>query len=105
MRVVSSFIKKIFLAEVAEVGGYLSGYGQVVVDDEAHSGGAGDGEDVLSGLPDFFFGPVFGAELDEVGTAVAELLGEIGGGAVVHRAVLGLSEERAREERLAWRMG
>jgi hypothetical protein len=34
-------------------------------------------------LADFFFGPVFGAELDEVGTAVAELLSEISGGAVV----------------------
>ena len=44
---------------------------------------AGDGDYFFGGLADAFFGPVFGAELDEVGTAVAELLGEIGGGAVV----------------------
>jgi len=76
-------VEEVFLAEVAEVGAEFAGEGEVVVDDEADAGGAGDGEDGFSEAADFIEGGVFGAELDEVGAAVAELAGEAGGVAAV----------------------
>ena len=82
----------------AEVAGELP----VVVDDEGDASSAGDGEERFGRLSDFFFRPVFGPKLDEVGAAIAELSGEVGGGAVVQIGAVDEGVEAAVGEGFHW---
>ena len=76
-------LKVIFLTEMADFSAKVAGELPVVVDDEGDTSSAGDGEEHFGRLSDFFFRPVFGPKLDEVGATSAELASEIDGGAVV----------------------
>ena len=76
-------LKVIFLTEMADFSAQVAGELPVVIDDKGDTSSARDGKQRFGRLSDFFFRPVFGPMLDEVGTAIAELLGEVCRGAAV----------------------
>ena len=76
-------IKKIFLAEMADVRADFLCDVQMVVDDQADIGAAGDGQDFFSQRTDFVGSRIFCAKLDQVAAAVAKLLRDEFGRAAV----------------------
>jgi len=78
-------VKKIFLPQMAEFRAEVAGDIRVVVDDQADAGGAGDGQDGFGEPANFGRGGVFGAQLDEVGPALAQLAGDERGVAAVQK--------------------
>ena len=73
-------VEEILLAEVAVVRADFGGDFGEIIDDQADAGGAGDGQDGFGHPADFVRGRILGAELDEVGAALAEGIGDGGGG-------------------------
>ena len=69
-----SGVEKIFLTQVANVRTDHSRNFQVIIDDEADIRGARDGQNRFRHAMDFFRQRIFGAELDQIAAAVAELL-------------------------------
>ena len=67
-------VEEIFLSQVADVGTDCFRDVQVVVDDEAGVGAADDGLDPFRETADLIGRRIFGAQLDEVAPAIAQLL-------------------------------
>ena len=67
--------EKIFLPQMTEFRTEVTGDGQVVVDDQADAGAARDGQNGFRHSADFVRRGFLCAELDQIGAAVAELLG------------------------------
>ena len=69
-----SGIEKILLSQVAEFRAEVARDFQMVVDYEADIRAPGDGQAGFGHAPEFVARRFFGAELDQIGAAVAELL-------------------------------
>ena len=59
---------------MTKLGTQFAGQSPMIVDDERNFGCPCDGQDGLCRLADIFLRPILGAQLKDVGTAVAELL-------------------------------
>ena len=69
-----SRIKEFLLAQVAKFHAEIVGNVHMIVDDQSNVRAARDGQDRLGHATDFIGRGCFGAELDQIRTAVAELL-------------------------------
>ena len=69
-----SGVKKIFLSQVAKFRAKFARDFQMVVDDKPDVRAFGDRQDFFRHAPDFFGRRIFGAQLDQIAAAVAELL-------------------------------
>ena len=67
-------IKKITLSEMAKIRTDVTRDIRIIVNDEADIRPSGDGQDFFCHCTDFIGQRIFGAELDQIRAAVAELL-------------------------------
>jgi hypothetical protein len=67
-------VKKIFLSQVANLRAHFSRDFQMVVDNQADVRTLRDWQNLLRHAPDFIGRRIFGAQLDQVAAAIAQLL-------------------------------
>ena len=67
-------VKKILLPQMADIRAHFARDVQMIIDDEADARAFGDRKNLLRQPPDFVRGRMFGAQLDEITAALAELL-------------------------------
>ena len=92
-------VKKIFLSQVTKLRAEVARDFQMVVDDEADVRAARDGQNFFSHGADFIGRGFFGAKLDQIAAAVAELLRDEFGRAAVQVGRVHESVELAIRER------
>jgi len=66
-------VEEVFLPEVANVGPYLTGYFEMIVDDEPDTRRQSHRHNALGQLAHYIHGLTFGPELKQIRTAVAKL--------------------------------
>ena len=71
-------VKKIFLAKMAQIRAHLAGHVPIIINDKADAGALQHGNDFVGETANFVSAFVLGAELNEIGAAVAKLAGDVG---------------------------